>query len=291
MIYPRVSEITDDLEGLYRIDHEPYHRGPGISSSSVKDALVSQGDYYYNRVNPKEPTPAMAFGTAFHMALLEPDLFEKRYVVPPEFSGAGMKARKEAWQAEHDGAEIIKADDQAKLDAMVLSVTSHPLWSTFKTFDRELMAIERDKNSGLLLKCKADLIGSCIVDVKTTSSAASPSEFRQACRFFGYHTSAAFYQDLVASVTGIKMRFIHVVVEKSAPHGAAFYEMTDEFLAEGRKLYHAGLDQIILWNNKMHRGKSIHSYGVGVIPLAPNAQVLYNTKDVLENIGAVIDAD
>ena len=35
--------------------------------------------------HPREETEAMAFGTAFHLALLEPELFQESYVVAPDF--------------------------------------------------------------------------------------------------------------------------------------------------------------------------------------------------------------
>ena len=38
--------------------------------------------------HPREETEAMAFGTAFHLALLEPELFQESYVVAPEIGRA-----------------------------------------------------------------------------------------------------------------------------------------------------------------------------------------------------------
>jgi len=60
-----------------------YFAAPGLSNSGMSDLAVSPLRYWYNHVRldrePEEPTPQMAFGTALHCAVLEPDQFEKRY--------------------------------------------------------------------------------------------------------------------------------------------------------------------------------------------------------------------
>lgn len=68
--------------GIYdNITNEQYHGGPGISKSGLD--LIHRSPMHYqfatSAANDNEPTPAQALGTAFHMLLLEPELFEKTY--------------------------------------------------------------------------------------------------------------------------------------------------------------------------------------------------------------------
>lgn len=72
--------------GIYSdIGNDDYHRGPGISKSGLD--LVHQSPMHYHFAttaandNARQPTPAQAFGTAFHSLLLEPEAFARDYVL------------------------------------------------------------------------------------------------------------------------------------------------------------------------------------------------------------------
>jgi hypothetical protein len=56
---------------------------PALSQSGLKDLAVSPLRYWYWWVNPERPieeeTPAMVFGTALHVAVLQPESFEEQY--------------------------------------------------------------------------------------------------------------------------------------------------------------------------------------------------------------------
>lgn len=60
-----------------------YFDAPGLSNSGMSDLAVSPLRYWFLHVNPDrkpvEPTPAMVFGSALHMAVLEPEKFPTRY--------------------------------------------------------------------------------------------------------------------------------------------------------------------------------------------------------------------
>ena len=49
------------------------------SASTIKLAIESDNDYVWFKKAQKVPTRAQGFGTALHMAILEPDKFEATY--------------------------------------------------------------------------------------------------------------------------------------------------------------------------------------------------------------------
>jgi hypothetical protein len=74
--------------GIYfGLDEEAYHAIPALSSSGIRDLLISPLDYWTNsRLNPDyedKKTSAMIDGTAFHRRLLEPERFFKLYAGKP----------------------------------------------------------------------------------------------------------------------------------------------------------------------------------------------------------------
>jgi len=229
--YPVITK--DQIKpGVFRIDHDEYHEGEGVSSSELKTMLRSpahakvKGTY----------SPALAFGRAFHMAILEPELFESTYTLMPKFSGTGMKARKEAWLAENEGKETLSEDDYGTIRHMSAAVKASKFWPRIKDYDVEIAHFAQDPKTNILMKCKADMIGDWIIDVKSTQNASGESFVRDAIKF-GYHISAAYYQDIVKLATGRMLPFMWIAVEKSEPYGVAFYEADSAMLEVGREEY------------------------------------------------------
>lgn len=66
-----------------QLSNELYHRGPGVSSTNLKHALISPAHYRVHKEHPKPSTPAMLVGTWLHELVLEPDTFEDRFVIQP----------------------------------------------------------------------------------------------------------------------------------------------------------------------------------------------------------------
>ncbi len=280
--YVTIQDIAPEHTGFYRISHEAYHRGIGISSSRVKKALKSY-DAYTQAVD--EDSQALAFGRAFHMAILEPELYRKRYKL---FDGASRNSK--AWDifsadAEKDGREALLASEHIQIGHMIGCIDSHPEYAKLPTFDSEIMAIARCPDTALQLKCKADLFGHAIVDFKTTSSGVTPADFMHDVVKWNYHVSAAFYQDIIERLTGERLPFILVPVTKKAPFECEFYTLSAELLDEGRKLYKAALHRIAKWSVMQPETRTRVEKKMRV--LHPNARVLYSTVDTLAFIEGI----
>jgi hypothetical protein len=274
--YRTVSEITPDLHGLYKIDHEAYHRGPGLSSTQVKKALISHAVFSHKE---HKDSDAMAFGRAFHMALLEPELYEKTYVLAPRFdahpNSKAYKSARQEWALLNTGKEVIYPDEALAIVGMITAVKCHLGYANIPRFDAEIMAITTDLDTGLKVKCKADLFGHAIIDFKTTSSGLGPGDFLNDIIKWRYHVSAAFYQDIICNITGERLPFIVVPVTKKEPYECEYYRLSDEILEEGRKLYKAALRRIVRWE----KFDPIVDKKMRV--LMPNARMLYTTIDTL----------
>lgn len=82
-----VEPITFEPGIYFGLDEESYHAIPALSSTGIRDLLISPLDYWTNsRMNPDyedKRTQAMIDGTAFHRRLLEPERFFKLYAAKP----------------------------------------------------------------------------------------------------------------------------------------------------------------------------------------------------------------
>lgn len=277
--YASVDSITHDLNGFYRISHEAYHSGPGISSSRLKKALVSWAAYVHKG---EYDSAALAFGRAFHMAILEPDLFDNRYAI---YTGAVRRGKSwDDFQERAKGFEILTTEESWTIDGMIQAVRSHPEFARLPKFDAEIMAITTCPETHFKIKCKADLFGHAIVDFKTTSSGLQPGEFLNDIIKWRYHVSAAFYQDIIQLLTGERLPFVVVPVTKKAPYECEFYNLSDEILEEGRKLYKAALRRIKKWSSI--DSDKIYAADKRMRTLYPSQRLMYSTQELLDFVEA-----
>ncbi len=277
--YPTVDTITCDLRGLYRISHDAYHVGPGISSSRLKKALISHASYISE---DKIDSAALTFGRAFHAALIEPNVFAQEWTVLPEFEGHpnsnAYKSTRFEWLKENQGKQVLDRESNATIISMLGTVKSHPEYAGIAGHSAEIMGVTQCLDTGFLIKCKCDLLGHNIVDFKTTSSGITKSEFMYDVVKWRYHVSAAFYQDIISSIVGYKLPFWIIPVTKKAPFECEFYELSDDLLEEGRKLYKAALRRIKRWETVKPAGdKKLRM-------LQPNSRMINETREIIEFI-------
>ena len=175
-----------------------------------------------------EATPAMNFGKAFHMSILEPEKFITDIAIYD-----GKTKRGKAWDefsSENEDKTIITAVEFECIKGMedrITNVVPHLLEGI-----KEVVNIWEEV--GIKCKGKVDIhnpITNTIIDIKTTSD-KSLSSFKSSAYKYGYHRQAAFYLD------GFQAKeFIFVVIEKKAPYDIGVYIAGDDFINHGREQY------------------------------------------------------
>jgi|694.fasta_scaffold93782_7 hypothetical protein len=217
-----------------------YHAHEAVSNSLISKILKSPAHARaYLDGATDEQTPAMAFGTAFHMAVLEPVRFAESYSV---FDMDGRtKEGKAAKQAMLDsGQTIISATDWDTIQGMCVSILRNPTASSLLTDGvSESSYFWTDKDTGLECKCRPDFQSNgtpYIVDLKSTED-ASPAGFARSIAAYGYHRQAAHYM----AGTGAE-KFYFVAVEKKAPFAVAVYELDALALDQGWREVRRALD-------------------------------------------------
>lgn len=242
--------------GLYPdLPAEVYHlKEIGVVNNGAISEVLRSPAHYLAWLRAKESRDREAFrlGSAAHARILEPERFACEFVVAPDFGplrknddagvtteqGKANKIRKAEWMAERAGATIIdSAADEATM-GMVESIARHPLASALLARSKsELTARWADPITGLPCKARADAFDETrmvVVDVKTTAD-ASPDAFRRSIASYGYHRQAAHYLSGFHVLTGERVRFAFVAVEKEPPFAVAVYMISAEFRKVGRR--------------------------------------------------------
>ena len=237
--------------GLHKtMSNEEYHADNAISRSGIMMFSESPYKYWANYINPfrqpKKSTPAMEFGSTFHTFVLEPRLFGEQYTMEPEkvlLKDVGREKydayKKLLKDMGKDEKIFISSQDMTLLFNMRGALERHKeAWDLIQGAVYEQSYFWEDKESGLLIKARPDILHSnMIVDLKTCVSADSRS-FQRTMIDSGYHIQGAMIRDAVRELEGRDIpNVINICIEKTYPWSIGIKIISEEALKEGQKRY------------------------------------------------------
>lgn len=221
--------------GIYNMTNDEYHSEKAMSSSGLKELDKSPAHFQYWQDNPTDPTPAMIFGTIFHMAILEPDRFLKD-VVP--YTGAKRGKAWESFKEQNEDRYVLSTEEFTKILEMQDSVLRNPVVSSLlENAIIEESIFWNDPAFDFLCKCRPDIrrpdLG-IVADLKTCAD-ASPEAFSKATHNYKYASQAAWYLNGVNQAQDVRHdTFLFICIEKSPPFLTAIYNAKD-VLDHGRQ--------------------------------------------------------
>ncbi len=251
--------------------NEDYHANPAISRSGIMMFNKSPYKFWAHYLNPnrphKESTKVMEFGSAFHTFVLEPDLFHDTYCLEPAYEQLPTKVLlknvgrplyeayklekskidyiNEVRKQEHEervaekGKIVLSLNDYHILQSMRTAITSHTEASSLiEKAKYEQSYFWQDKESGLYVKSRPDILhDNMIVDLKTCASASSRA-YQRVMLDSGYHIQGAMCREGVRIVEGRDIpNVINVCVEKTYPYQIGIKIISEEALAEGHRVF------------------------------------------------------
>lgn len=230
--------------GIYEnLSNEDYHGSDPIGSTGLKRILQSPAHFRYP--SPFNATRAKDIGSAIHAAILEPARYLTDYKVVE--CDARTSALYKAACKEHPAERALTTAEAANVTGMQAGVMrNRGCRALIEAPGRyELSVFAKDPVTGLLVKCRFDKLLDCgiPVDLKKTQD-ARPDAFSRATQNYGYHLSAALYMDVWEWLTGEKLQAMRwIATEEKSPHAAMHYQIGEESLEEGRRLYRMALNR------------------------------------------------
>lgn len=235
------------------MSHADYLARPETSNSDLGDFKRAPAFFRYRKDNPEEkeagaiPPPASQavfdIGTAFHMRVLEPDLYTKRVLELPPINFRS-KSGAETWEdisSIHEGKLFLRNESAQIVNGMAESVLKTPACKDFldakgKTELSVFREINDNDGNPIKCRCRIDKAFDAVPflgDVKTAID-ASPEGFEKAIWNYSYYRQAGMYSDLYAQATGQELKaFLFLVVEKKPPHLSAVYQLDSSVITEG----------------------------------------------------------
>lgn len=237
-----------------------YHGTKSIVSKSALETLLSESPFHYyhflDHPDPDRDADALRIGGAYHVAVLEPDLYAAKVIIMPieEFGpmqSSKNRAIRDHWiqhEAHDKGLIYLYPDEHRQVIGMRDVLLSFP-WAR-KMLSQggrpEVTALWTCNETGLRCKSRADWIHAdrgVFVDLKSAVS-AKPTKWRRAARDHNYDMQDAMYSRAFEE-NGIHIEhFWFLVQEKTPPYAPAAYQLTDTDRLRGEDMYMKGLRKL-----------------------------------------------
>lgn len=198
------------MSNIQFIQDDEYFSQKALSASQIKDYDKSAYHFWkrsvFNDEREKEAeTDALCFGKLTHCLVLEPEVFDKKFLVMDWGTKTRNTEKYKKAQAEHPDKMLVLPYEYEKSQKMVSALQNHDLANAILAGGHsEVPFMWTDKETGILCKMKADKIKKIaggrilIVDYKTTSDIDSILKWPQK---LGYPLQEAMYR------FGIQNRF------------------------------------------------------------------------------------
>lgn len=220
--------------GIYTMESSLYHTGPtpteSLSSSGAHTlAFECPAAFDFER---KHPTNKNVFdiGTASHLMMLEPDLFDDEIVIVRGVTKDGKPSDGYSSKDARDQRDAAYADGKTPLlprEADMISAMHKALWAdpigrhAFKNGKPEQSIFWRDEEFGIWCRTRPDWIPNnptYLINYKTAAS-ANPDDVAKAIFNLGYFQKSAWECDGYEAVTGTRpSKFCLLVQSKQPPH-------------------------------------------------------------------------
>lgn len=241
---PAKPERLTFLNGLHEnISNSDYHASSAVGSTGLKRILVSPAHFRYP--NPFNATRAKEIGSAIHCRILESDRWDTDYKVVE--CDARTSALYKAATKTHPKERVLTSAEYENVLGMQRGVMRNPRCRELVEHDGlyEASLFTVDPATGVPVKVRYDKIITSIgipADLKKTQD-ASRRAFSRAIYNYGYHISAALYQDAWFWHYAEKLEPMRwLAVEEQSPHLAQRYMPDEDALMIGRAMYREALE-------------------------------------------------
>lgn len=232
-------------EIIYDLPADEYYSYEAVSNSRLTAFKESPAKYKWAISRDKEESDAMKFGTALHMAVLEPKRFCVRYHVIDKLDGRTKEGKEQVRHIEafeSAGISVLPRGDYEMIERIRSKFDSHQtIPAILNGVKPEVSMFWEDPDTGLQMKSRCDAFNldyGLIVDLKS-SVTAKADKFLNKAIAMGYHRQAAVYQD-GAKILGQPFQdYVLIVAENTAPNEVAVSRMLPELVEVGRREYKA----------------------------------------------------
>lgn len=200
-----------------------------ISKSRLANMSVCPAYFKWCEDNPQEPSEDMVLGSAFHKIVLEPETFDKEFMIMPHFDRRTKEGRlgyENLMNKVQGGAiTLITQEQYYTICGMRDSIMANPYAIKLINGNVEQSMYFTDELTKVECKCRPDVWRKVadrvvITDLKSAKS-VMPNDFMRDCVKYHYDLQTAMYRDGASKVLGVpkdNIDFVFIAVEKKPPY-------------------------------------------------------------------------
>ena len=200
-----------------------------ISKSRLANMSVCPAYFKWCEDNPTEPSKDMVLGSAFHKIVLEPETFDKEFMIMPHFdirTKEGRLGYENLMNKVQGGAiTLITQEQYDTICGMRDSIMANPYAKKLINGNIEQSMYFTDELTKVECKCRPDVWRKVadrvvITDLKSAKS-VMPNDFMRDCVKYHYDLQTAMYRDGASKVLGVpkdNIDFVFIAVEKKPPY-------------------------------------------------------------------------
>lgn len=228
----KILNLFKNAEGISGLLDKTYRDLPAISQTSVKHLINSPAHYKAYKEEPQEETDAMRLGTATHLAVFQPSLFNEQVVMSPKFDRRKTEDKIAAskFQEANIGKILLTQDDYERCLGMAEAVRSNPTFIELtQQGEPEYSVTAETVLEGIKVKGRIDWIdfkNRVMLDLKSIGELASFRAINKTIHKRGYDIQNAMYNQLLSAlIADSDFKFVFIFVESNKPHGVRFVEI------------------------------------------------------------------
>ena len=200
-----------------------------ISKSRLANMSVCPAYFKWCEDNPTEPSEDMVLGSAFHKIVLEPETFDKEFMIMPHFDRRTKEGRlgyeNLMNKVQGECITLITKEQYDTICGMRDSIMSNPYARKLINGNIEQSMYFTDDLTNVGCKCRPDVWRKVadrvvITDLKSAKS-VMPNDFMRDCVKYHYDLQTAMYRDGASKVLGVpkdNIDFVFIAVEKKPPY-------------------------------------------------------------------------
>ena len=199
-----------------------------ISKSRLARMSVCPSYFKWHEDNPQEPTQDMVEGSAFHKLVLEPETFDKEFIVAPKYdrrTKEGKLAYNHFCELVQSGISVITEEQYEMICGMRDSIMRNPYARKLINGNVEQSMYFVDDMTGVRCKVRPDVwrkVGDriAVIDLKSTKS-AMPALFANDVVKYHYDLQSYMYCNGISKVKEVPIEnvdFVFIAVEKKPPY-------------------------------------------------------------------------
>lgn len=235
-----------------RVPAAEYRAIDALNISALKELRRSPMHYQYRLHNPKE-SAVLTLGTAAHVAVLEPERFERDFAIWNRRTDSGRMAPRtgkhwdEFCMIEARGRTVLTEDEFDTTRAIQAAVRTDPIARRYLESGEPEVVLTWER-SQRACKGRIDWLtkidGQTIIVGLKTARDCRGFKFGNQVAQLGYHLQFAYYFDGYVAITGETPKMCEIVVESEPPHPVVVYWIPSDVIEQGRDEYQELINQL-----------------------------------------------